>query len=58
MYNFNNNIKITLTQDKTRENINNHHSRCHLNRSKKKSTISAKAYKDMQNNWGKPKKKK
>ena len=27
-------------------------------RSKKKSTISAKAYKNMQNNWGKPKKKK
>jgi len=39
------------------ENINKR-KKAGTSRSKKKSTISAKAYKDMQNNWGKKKKKK
>ena len=39
------------------ENINKR-KKTGTSRSKKKSTISAKAYKNMQNNWDKPKKKK
>ena len=39
------------------ENINKR-KKAGTSRSKKKSTISAKAYKDMQNYWGKSKKKK
>lgn len=39
------------------ENINKR-KKAGKSRSKKKSTISAKAYKDMQNNWDKLKKKK
>jgi len=39
------------------ENINKR-KKAGTSRSKKKSTISPKAYKDMQNNWGKKKKKK
>jgi hypothetical protein len=39
------------------ENINKRR-KAKKSRSKKNSTISAKAYKDMQNNWGKKQKKK